>query len=86
MGVHIMLPLGVNMTEVIDAIETRELVVGGTHAVTMMGHDAVGSETITISNVAPDAVGTATITAWLQISFFQTSDGVLTTKYIPLWQ
>lgn len=40
---------------------------------------ANGSATVTISNVAPAGVGTATISAWLPI----TLNG--TVYYIPLW-
>lgn len=40
---------------------------------------ANGSANVTISNVAPAGVGTATITKWLTI----VQDGV--TYYIPMW-
>ena len=39
-----------------------------------------GTNNVTISNVAPSGVGTATITAWLQL---QSNTG--TAYYIPLW-
>ena len=38
-----------------------------------------GSATVTISNLAPSAVGTATISAWLEI------DVAGTKYYIPCW-
>lgn len=41
---------------------------------------ANGSANVTISNVAPAGVGTATISKWLQ---FTGSDGVV--YYIPVW-
>lgn len=41
---------------------------------------ANATENVTISNVAPAAVGTATISKWLEI---QDSSG--TAYYIPLW-
>lgn len=41
---------------------------------------ANGSATVTISNVAPAGVGTATISKWLTVVG---SDGV--TYYIPMW-
>ena len=40
-----------------------------------------GSNTVTISNVAPGGVGTATISAWLPIT--NRSNGQV--YYIPLW-
>ena len=41
---------------------------------------ANGSSTVTISNVAPSGVGTATISKWLTV----TDDGG-TVMYIPAW-
>ena len=41
--------------------------------------EAIGSATVTISNVAPSGVGTATITNWLKV----TVQG--TVYYIPMW-
>lgn len=41
---------------------------------------ANGTANVTISNVAPAGVGTATISKWLQ---FTGSDGVI--YYIPVW-
>jgi len=42
--------------------------------------DTVGSSNVTISNVAPANVTTATISRWLQL---YTPDGTL--YYIPMW-
>ena len=39
-----------------------------------------GTETVTISNVAPAAVGTATISKWLPVI-----DASGTVYYIPMW-
>lgn len=41
---------------------------------------ANGTGTVTISNLAPNAVVTATISAWMQITVGST------TYYIPLWK
>jgi len=41
--------------------------------------EANGSATVTISNVAPAGVGTATISQWLKV------DVGGTTYYIPMW-
>jgi len=41
---------------------------------------ANGTENVTISNVAPAGVGTATITKWLTV---RSSNGTL--FYIPMW-
>ena len=61
------------MTEIIgDIVNPKELVVDGIE-------EANATATVTISNVAPAAVGTATISKWLKV----TSLG--TTYYIPMW-
>jgi len=41
--------------------------------------EANGTETVTISNVAPSGVGTATITSWLKVRV----QGV--DYFIPMW-
>lgn len=61
------------MVEVIgDIVNPSELVVDGIE-------EANATATVTISNVAPAAVGTATISKWLKV----TSLGV--EYYIPMW-
>lgn len=62
-----------------DTIAVKELVLNKlltTSAIEV----ANGTANVTISNVAPAGVGTATISKWLQ---FTGSDGVV--YYIPVW-
>ena len=57
------------------------LTVGGTITLNDSAHwTANASGTVTISNVAPSGVGTATISKWLTV----TDDGG-TVMYIPAW-
>jgi len=64
--------------EVVDAIAPKEIcLLNGKIRVNALTANA--SETVTISNVAPAAVGTATISAWLEIDVGGTA------YYIPCW-
>jgi hypothetical protein len=58
--------------EKIDSLAVREL---DASAIV----EANGTETVTISNVAPAGVGTATISKWLKV----VDQG--TVYYIPMW-
>ena len=73
-----------------DVLLVKELIIGklsatGTNIILNSKLDitnvqaAIGSANVTISNVAPSAVGTATISAWLQV----VNSGV--TYYVPMW-
>lgn len=70
--------------DVIPALEVKELHIGG-HAsgsdigLRIRSLQPNGAANVTISNVAPAGVGTATISAWLSI------DVAGTTYFIPCW-
>lgn len=67
--------------EVFDAVATKELEVSNQIEIPA-GADIIesnGSENVTISNVAPANVGTATIARWLKVR----NAGV--DYYIPMW-
>ena len=68
-------------SEVVDALAVKDLLGiknGKLKIVDTLTANA--TETVTITNVAPAAVGTATISKWLEI---QDESG--TAYYIPLW-
>ena len=68
-----------NQSSNIDVLFPKELIL--TKLITSSAIEvANGTANITISNVAPAGVGTATISKWLQ---FTGSDGVI--YYIPVW-
>jgi len=62
-----------------DTLAVKELILNKL-ATTSAIEVANGTANVTISNVAPAGVGTATISKWLQ---FTGSDGVV--YYIPVW-
>jgi hypothetical protein len=64
--------------DIIPALEVKELIMPN-GAVKVPGLTANATANVTISNVAPAAVGTATISAWLEI------DVAGTKYYIPCW-
>jgi len=64
--------------DVITALEVKELIMPN-GAVKVPSLTANHTANVTISNVAPAAVGTATISAWLEI------DVAGTKYYIPCW-
>lgn len=64
--------------EIIPAIAVKELIMEN-GSVKVPSLTANGSANVTISNVAPAAVGTATISAWLEIDVGGTK------YYIPCW-
>ncbi len=64
--------------DVIQAVEIKELHLEN-GAMKVKGLTANATANVTISNVAPAAVGTATISAWLEI------DVAGVKYYIPCW-
>ncbi len=64
--------------DVIRSLEVKELTMPN-GAIKVPSLTANGTETVTISNVAPAAVGTATISAWFEIDVNGTK------YYIPGW-
>ena len=60
-------------------IDTKNLTIRDDITVATDATQANASQTVTISNVAPAGVGTATITKWLKVI----NGGV--TYYIPMW-
>ena len=72
--------------QVKDSIEANSLTltspnIGGDYALKFKELENNGTENITISNVGPSGVGTATISKWLKI--VDASDDTI--YYIPLW-
>lgn len=67
-------------SEVVDSLAVRDLLALSNGKFKIVDAlTANGSEGVTISSVAPAAVGTATISAWLEI------DVAGTKYYIPCW-
>ncbi len=67
-------------SDVVDSIALRDRLLIKNGSIKIVDAlTANGSANVTISNVAPAAVGTATISAWLEI------DVAGTKYYIPCW-
>jgi hypothetical protein len=72
--------------EVKDTLEVKQMIISSTGnlkmsngAIVVPSLTANGSANVTISNIAPAAVGTATISAWMEI------DVAGVKYYIPCW-
>jgi len=73
-------------SEVKDTLEVKQMIISSTGKITMSNGavyvpslTAISNANVTISNVAPAAVGTATISAWMEI------DVAGVKYYIPCW-
>lgn len=64
---------------VIETIATKELQVGSGANIKEISAEANGTEAVTISNVAPSGVGTATISAWLKVNVSGAE------YFLPMW-
>tara|TARA_Y100000310_G_C20644034_1_gene795580 strand:+ start:280 stop:489 length:210 start_codon:yes stop_codon:yes gene_type:complete len=67
------------VTDQMDALAVKELLVKNGKIRVVDALTANATANVTISNVAPAAVGTATISAWLEVDVGGTA------YYIPCW-